>query len=397
MVLKKVLHLIKNIKQVKFTVERKKIVVFDGLSIEDLKYVIKDYHYFVLEDRPHRISEIYVTPLLILNFFSHFYLFFKDYSLKNIYNIALIRCINPKIVITSIDNSISFYLSAKILYKEIFFLAVQNANRSGFRELGYGLKKKVIFPKNFKTLFFIPNLICFGQDDVEGAKKENLNVGRFFKFGSMRMSNFFCHLKENNIELKKDLFDICLISEPMINNNNDWKNNSIEESSIKLVKFTIDFCMQNNLAFVFATKYLFKKQAEAELNFYRPHLSEKQLEYLILNTNKKSSIYSSYEALMQSNTAVGWQSSLLFDKIGLNEKILSCNFSNFEPWDFPINGICSLKNKDYQSFSKRLKFVLKLSNHDYLNKLEKSPNFVMNFDIKESVIEKTRKILKKNI
>ena len=103
------------------------------------------------------------------------------------------------------------------------------------------------------------------------------------------------------------------------------------------------------------------------------------------------------EALLQSKVAVGWTSTLLSDKIGLSEKILSCNFSNFEAWDFPLDGICSFKDKDYQSFSERLKLILDLNHLDYFNKIEKNPNFVMNFDKNESVVEKTRKILKNNI
>lgn len=397
MILSKFLKKFKTIRQINFTLKKEKILVFDGVSIRDLNYVLKDYNYFVLEDRSNRISEIFFTPILFINFIYYFYLIFKNYSLKNIYNIALIKAINPKIVITSIDNSISFYLVAKVLHKKIFFLAIQNACRFGFRELNYCLKKETLYPKNYKNLFFIPNLICFGQDDVDGAKKENLNVGKFYNYGSVRISNFFYLAKENNIKLKEDLFDVCLVSEPMMNNNDEYQNDTIEDSIIKLVKFTVDFCMQNNFKLIFATKYLKTIQAQAELEFFKPHLSIKQFEYLHLNMNKKNNIYSSYEALLQSKVAVGWQSTLLFDKIGLNEKILSCNFSNFKTWDFPIDGICSLKKKDYHSFSERLKLILSLNNIDYLNKLEKKPNFVMNFDRNESVIEKTRKILKNNI
>ena len=68
MLLNKFFDKIKNIKRVKFTLE-KKIVVFDGVSVKDLHYVLKGYSYFVLEDRQHRINEIYFTPLLVLNFF----------------------------------------------------------------------------------------------------------------------------------------------------------------------------------------------------------------------------------------------------------------------------------------------------------------------------------------
>ena len=332
-----------------------------------------------------------------MNFLAYFYLFFKKYSLKVIYKLALIKSIKPKIVITSIDNSINFYLCAKILHKEIYFLAIQNANRSGFREISYFLEKNVVFPKNYKDLIFIPNFICFGEQEIIGAKKENLKIKNFYNFGSVRISNFFCYLKKNKIDLKKNLFDICLVSEPMIDQNNDFKNDTLENSYIDVVQYCIKFCMENNLKFNFATKRLYNsKQLELELNFYKNYLSKEQLEYLFSNMNKKMNIYSSYEALFQSKIAVGWTSTLLLDKIGLKEKILSCNFSSFKTWDFPIDGICSLRDKNYESFSERLKLISSLTEKDYLEKLSKKPSFVMNFDKKNSLIEKTKKIIEKN-
>ena len=69
MLLNKFFDKIKNIKRVKFTLEKKKIVVFDGVSVKDLHYVLKGYSYFVVEDIQHRINEIYFKPLLVLNFF----------------------------------------------------------------------------------------------------------------------------------------------------------------------------------------------------------------------------------------------------------------------------------------------------------------------------------------
>ncbi len=394
----KIIKLIKNIKHVKFKINKKNIVIFDGVSFKDLEYILKDYDYMTLEDRIDRIDTIYITPNVIINFFYYLFLLFQNYSLKSIYNIALIKSMSPKVVITSIDNSINFHLAAKILYKEIFFLAIQNANRTGYRELNYCLKKNIIYPKNYKDILFIPNLVCFGEDDISGSKKENLKILNFYNFGSVRISNFFYYLKEKNIEIKKDLYDVCLISEPMINHNVEYKNATIEKSIIDLMKFSINFCMENNLKFIYAPKCFFEtRNAKLELDFFSEYLSKEQLRYLLQNTYKKINIYSSYEALLQSKIAIGWESTMLLNKIGLKQKILSCNFSSFETWNFPINGVCSLNEKDYKSFSERVKLILNMSDEDYFNKLNKNPNFVMSFDEKESLIKKTKKIIDKNL
>ena len=46
MLLGKFFNKIKNIRRVKFVLDKKKIVVFDGLSVSDLKYVLREYNYF---------------------------------------------------------------------------------------------------------------------------------------------------------------------------------------------------------------------------------------------------------------------------------------------------------------------------------------------------------------
>ena len=85
-------------------------------------------------------------------------------------------------------------------------------------------------------------------------KKWNLNIKNFFKYGSIRTSNYFHHLNENNIKIQKDKFDICLISEPVLGLNSRMDREYLEEGFAKLAKFTIKFVVENNLKFIFASK-----------------------------------------------------------------------------------------------------------------------------------------------
>ena len=137
MKLNKVFTLFKNLKRIKFSISKKQIVIFDGVSFKDLKYIIEVYDYFILEDRLDRINTIYVTPSIIFYFFKYLFLVFRKYSIKVIYTIAIIKSLKSKVVITSIDNSINFFLCAKVLSKEIFFVAIQNGTRYEFEDLKY--------------------------------------------------------------------------------------------------------------------------------------------------------------------------------------------------------------------------------------------------------------------
>ena len=44
------------------------LIIFDGKSLDDLKYLIKDKKYFVIENRKERIKEIYCGINFIIIF-----------------------------------------------------------------------------------------------------------------------------------------------------------------------------------------------------------------------------------------------------------------------------------------------------------------------------------------
>ena len=394
----KISTLFKNLKKIKFSISKKKIIIFDGVSFKDLEYLIEVYDYFILEDRLERINTIYITPSIIFYFFKYLVLVFKKYSIKVIYTIALIKSLRPKVIITSIDNCINFFLCAKVLSKEIFFVAIQNGNRFEFEDLNYYIESQALqVPQNYRKLFYIPNYICFGQNEIDGVTKQNLKIEKFYKFGSIRTSNFFHYMNKKNIKLNKKLFDICFISEPSINANKRFKNKFVEEAAIEILKFTIKFAMENNSKFVFAPKRLGNREALlSELDSYKSYLNKKEWEFLTLNTIQKENIYSSYLLMLQSSIAIGWQTTLLRDKFGLGEKILSCNFSKLKMKNFPANGICSLNNDNYENFSTRVKLILNLESKDYFKQIEQNPEHVMAFSREESVIEKTRNLIENN-
>ena len=113
--------------------------------------------------------------------------------------------------------------------------------------------------------------------------------------------------------------------------------------------------------------------------------------------NIKKNIYSSYLALFQSNVSIGCQSTMLLQKMSCKEKILSCNMSNDKIYDFEIKGICSIFNPSYDDFQSRVKMILSINNEEYLKKLDNDPNYYLNFDENENIINKTRGLINKNL
>ena len=86
------------------------IVMFDGASFNDLKFVLENHKFKILEVRPNRSKEVYLSISLIILFLMNFkkVIIQSKRSLVTLYLYSLIELIKPKIVITSIDNSKSF-------------------------------------------------------------------------------------------------------------------------------------------------------------------------------------------------------------------------------------------------------------------------------------------------
>lgn len=374
--------------------KKKNIIIFDGECLSDLKYVIKGYDYFVLEDRVDRLFKIYITPSVIFYFVNYSFLIFKKYSFKTIYAIALINSLKPKLVLTAIDNSISFFLIAKVLSKKIFFLAIQCDSESAFKEI----HQFNIYPKNYNQILYIPNLICWGQAEIDGAKTEGLKIDKFYNYGSIRLDNFFHYIKKENIKLRKNFYDICFISAPYTNYNKLLNSKSIEEAGRDLLKFTIKYAIKNNLKFIFASRSPVDScRFKVDLDFYKPSLNKEYLDFLLSNIHNADNNHSSQLAMFQSRLVIGLNSTLLFEKIALKEKVLSCNMSDIRVYDFPIKGICSMNKYDYNKFSRRVDLILKLSRVQYLEQIDNNIEYVIKFSKDDYVIKKTRKLIESKI
>ena len=117
---------------------------------------------------------------------------------------------------------------------------------------------------------------------------------------------------------------------------------------------------------------------------------------MLNNSPKKKDFYSSYFHLFQSKVAIGVGSTLLLDKLGCKEKILSVNCSSEGIFDFPINGICFLKSNNFNDFSSRVSKILKINIEEYLKEMEKPTEYAMVFDKKMNTIDKINNLFFKN-
>ena len=90
------------------------LVIFDDESFADLKNFIHNYNFFILQSRIENINKIYFSFKILKYFLKNF-----NGNVMTAYLASLLEIINPKVVLTYIDNSLKFHDLARILDKKM--------------------------------------------------------------------------------------------------------------------------------------------------------------------------------------------------------------------------------------------------------------------------------------
>lgn len=370
------------------------LVIYHSYSKPYLKFIIKDYNYTVLDMIiGDQIKVLNLSPKFIFKLILNYIKLKKkfNFSLGAIYALTFVEIVSPKVVLTACDNHKLFSLLAKFFIGKIKFLAIQNSNRHDFEKINYLTKKKII-KNNTNNEYYLPHFFCFSNYEESSYKKNKIEVKNFYNYGSINTANFLSYISEHQIKLNKSKYDICLISEPCVGENEEFLNDTIEEGFIKIVNYTIKFSKDNKKKIVFAIKRNKNSNLnDSEINFYRKYLDRNDFKYLMNQINENTHHFSSHLAMYQSQIAIGMQSTLLREKISIGEKILACHFSNFEIYNFPIDGICKLNDCDYTYFEKRLKKIFSLNSKEYLDQIENDKSYLIQLNKNQEMIENVRK------
>ena len=378
-----ILRLILRAKLIFKNPDNSKIIVFDDTTIKDFNNILLKSKYFLLKCRIENIVHIYFSLEILKKII-------KNYkgNVMTAYLLSVIELVNPKIIITHIDNSIKFSEIAKKLYKKIHFIAIQNAYRIDVGENKYRLQKKIT-KLDYKKKLFLPNFLCFGKYEIDLYRKHKINVKRFFIVGSLRLANYYYYLKKNKINLKKNKYDICLISESFRGRDVLFGKKNFEKKAVLLIKFTIKFCKEYNKKLVFPLKF-YKNKKYLTLDHYKRYLTTEEYSFLEKSSLAKKNKFSSYVVMTQSRVSVAIISTLLSERLATNGKILSCNLTPTYLWDFPVKGICSIKNCNYIAFKKRLLKIYTMPEKTYFKKIRKNKSYLVDYNKSYSAITKIK-------
>lgn len=278
--------------------------------------------------------------------------YIQCWNFKSAYLTSLVDTKSSYMCITLIDNNKNFFNIAKLLCKKIRFVAIQNGMRNDFLKLKNKEKKAI----------FIPEYICFGQNDIDRAIKIGANIKKFKLAGSLRAIDAY-----DNFLLKdhgKVKYDICFISEGYAGY--DEKYPGIENAEGTLANFILRYSTENKLSLAVAFKHdkksILGKSDKTESEYLSKYIDLKN----IICIYKNDSLYTSYYAALNSRVSIAMTSTLVLEIASLKKKVLVCDFYG-EPWTLRIQEPLGHINYDhnYERFAKAISSLLNETEEEF--------------------------------
>ena len=316
---------------------KKDVLILSVLGSEYIIPCLGNYSYSVLNDNKH----IYIT--YILNAFMKCYSF-DVRAIRMNYFICMIEDIDPGLIVNFVDNNPLFWELDKKISSRYVFLTIQN----GTQHFKQG--KKIEEEEDYKHIFieskrvYYSNLACISKYDVDYYEKNNIDVGRYYPVGSLKLSDYIY-----NYTKKRKKIDICVV---------DNSINTRPENK-KLWEFIVRY-MQNNTGILvcIALKKMYK--SDSFISHMRGLECFEETNAVIVHWTKNSSHYLSDI----SKVTIGMYSTLLRQTFSRGNKIYPLNFSD-ESLSAPYDLICCSMNPNYKKFEENLDQLLKTSDDEY--------------------------------
>tara|TARA_B100000795_G_scaffold206402_1_gene159896 strand:+ start:2145 stop:3281 length:1137 start_codon:yes stop_codon:yes gene_type:complete len=276
-------------KSINFKIPSQSSILLFGKASEILKKTIKK----------NNVSK-FIIDRHEINLFIYILTLFKgEISFVN-YSKTFIKVVNPKIVITYIDNDIDFY-KLKYFYPNKYFIAIQN----GYRFRSRDFIDNLVETKKKKIPLKIDYYLCFNKYYANYCKK-------FIQFNSILHGSYRNNLNKLTKvkKLKKDLLFISQYS-PV--------TNSTEEHSIfyslekKLLPIVEEYCLKNKLNLIIMLRN--NKRGlnyNSEISFYKSFLNNK------LKSVKEKNSYNlldKYENILSIDSTLGYEALVRNKKV----------------------------------------------------------------------------------
>lgn len=258
---------------------------------------------------------------------------------------------NPKAVITFIDNSTTFHLVCEQC-KDIPFIAIQNGGR-------YVWCARDACPDP-KLRYHIDEYYCFGPQVQRLFERYGHDIKRYIPCGSLVGGYFFGSCQKANTK-DKEIFDICLISQWMPHFSDPrrvppgWAR--LNDAIIRVTELVACFASEQPVKICVALR----RDNQEERNFYNSYFQGR-----CVFQERDRQNFSSYRAVSISRLGIALNSTLLSEAFGAGKKVLFVNPFNEErliPTD--IEGPWRINAPTYEAFRDRVIELLQMDMEKY--------------------------------
>ena len=368
------------------------VLIFDEVNSKYILEIInKKYRVSVFKNRP---EDIYIGQKVLINFLKSIpSLQFKEAwnskrgkfigflrQFKLLYLESCFVTINPKAIVTLIDNNSDFHWFSKHCRK-FPFIAIQNGSR-------------LSFVSNEIQGFYLQHYFCFGEHERNLFQNIGYEVEKFYPVGSVIAS---LHITEPIEILPK--YDILVVS--------TWRGN------IGFTQDVIDTMRSMKIMDELLALYIRKKNYKVAIitrserggeDWFMPEVGSNEEDYFkniygnnveIIETDFKTR--NIYPLIQSSNFIISCLSTALLEGFGLRKKVLYCNFTDTDIYHKDFDGAIVCKNQN--TFAATLDQILDMPQEEYNRRFKLLAKYYMSFpDDKlthEAITEKIDQIIEK--
>lgn len=368
--------------QIRTEPDHSNIVVYDNHHPDEMKIMLGNNTNVNIEP-----ITLYLSLRIVLKMLQNLRMVDKGLFFWN--HAVVLMIIQPKLVITMIDNSRRYHDLDRLLHTNFRFFTIQNGNRF-FNNLPCMCEdsNKILSVQEKSACLldvYHSEFYCFGRFEEDLYNKLSAKVEKFYHVGSLMNS---VHLRDK--ETCKQVFDICLISGFSINSELrlpiyykgystlcEWMSKYISEHH------SVRLCIAGR-------SKLGGKYIENERKWYSQYGLDK---YLHIRKDR----FSSYEFVDQSNVTVCGMTTMLFESLARKNKVLYVDPMEYEIVALPKlmepDPILYLYGSTYEEFEERINSLLAIEKNEYKTKTKNYSSYMMNNNSKNP----TYKIIQQDI
>ena len=277
------------------------------------------------------------------------------------YALAVLERIKPAIVVTFIDNSSIFHVTAQ-RFPAARFLAIQNGSRLLERD----------HPAQKSPHVFLREFACLGRYEIDQFSRHGAKVRKYYPVGSLRDAYYRA---QRAPAIAKD-FDLCLPSQ--------FKASTLDVYSERLDSFEVltqhvrRFCESHGTSVCVPLRRhpdTDREGYEWECQFFEARLGS----FAMLFPNVLDE-YTTYSAVDRSHVSIGMHTTVLREAFGRGNRVLSCNYTGNPVYTFQVPGPWTLTDPSYELFEQRLLWLLNASNEDYAAVCGDLPSYLISYD-----------------